>query len=817
MTHLFKKCILSAIYTLPFFGCFEELKAQNFQCGTPPISEQALMQRYQSVGFIPTPGSATVASSIQTTYSIPIKAILITDNGTNPFPDPEFWMHEAIRWMNERFKSQSISFYLCNFQPISDPARYNLTNPGTGLLQLTDLYGDPQALNVFIVNDIVGPDIGIYVTRNGNVNNAVAIDVGTVGSISTLAHEVGHFLGLVHTQENTVTNWNCSGVSYKIPRFTSSSTCTVSFCSCNGQTCSALNSGDMISDTPVDPFEASNCVWENCGQVCNINFQAPCLPLYGQTLTYTPPHDNIMSYYAESCKSKFSPKQLELMKMMLDNGSGYAFLRDQILPVCSNAGAFAANGQVLYMFDSDGTSGSAVETLIPFPGLKVRTDQNGFPCTTTTNATGTYNNCSVSSSGQNYSLGPDLAGETAAWVEPLTGVTTIDLIQIQKYLNLQIGFHNYHLIAADANWDGLIQADDITAIRDVILNIRPNFINTPAWRFVPQAMIFGDSPDTWLIKRNSNQGTSADRTDPFRNDWTNFDGQFRVYCRTCGPNYFARPNFTALYKAASNTKLWSFVGIKTGDLNFSTAISLPPLRSPEISVNYSVVPELRGGEAKLSIKKGDNFSVQVTANPKGKALRILGYQMGLKINPLLAELTGVSPGEVRKFQGDQFALERQEKGVIKTLWMDNEPIRLNGEKTLFEVQLRALENIESLEALIALSSEALAPEFVSDEDEILAPQIGFKVKNEQVSIKSVRIFPNPTQSALSFELDFLNAGDASITLVDQYGNRMEQAFLAQKGKNTIAIEQTSKLLPGVLFYNIQQQGFVLSGQVVKIK
>jgi Cohesin domain len=714
------------------------LIGQNNFCGTASISEQALAQRFTAVGFIP--GSTQTASSIQTSYSIPIKTIVIRSGGVSNFPDPRFWMDEAIRWMNERFKSQNISFYQCNYWQIEDPSYYSFSKNSNALIELTDLYGDAQALNVFIVGDIIGA-AGVYVTRSNNVvNNAVALDAGSYSAMSNLAHEVGHFLGLVHTHENTEGSITCS--TAVVPKFRGDNTCFSSFCSCTSAPdgCTSETTGDRIPDTPIDPYdsEVACAISLNCGDVCQIAFNLDCR---NETLTFTPPHDNIMSYYREPCKTRFSPKQLEVMKRMLNTDPGYAFLRDQILPSCQTIpNSFATKGKVNFWYDADGTGPNA-EALVAFPGLKVSIDQNGNQCVSTTDAVGEYNICASSGTGQNYHFGPDILTETAVWNQPITGLSTMDVVQVQRYINPNVyrSFHNYHLIAADVDANGIIETADADKIRNVVLNVSPGFGFVPTWRFVPEALIWGDDPNTWLTQRTIIQGNSTQRTDPLRNDWVDYNGIFKQY--NTSNTYFGRPAFTAPNRQSANNRLWNFTGVKTGDVNFSTSIFPTQFRTPDISTSYNSGPALRGSEAKLSIKKGESFTVLVTVKPKGKAMNILGYQMGLKINPESAELSGVSPGEVRKFEMDAFALESQEKGVIKTLWYDNEPIKLSGEKVLFEVALNAKADISDLAQAISLSPQALQPEFVSDQEELLAPEIGFKVKNGQNAF-STRI-PHP--------------------------------------------------------------------------
>ncbi|MBK9047683.1 MAG: hypothetical protein IPL74_13565 [Bacteroidetes bacterium] len=98
----------------------------------------------------------------------------------------------------------------------------------------------------------------------GNLqDHYVAVTASNLNDNSTLAHELGHYLGLYHTHETS------NGVEYV-----------------NGSNCGTA--GDLLCDTPADPnlFSCSN---SSCQYTC------PTLtdPL-GQF--YSPLMDNIMSY-----------------------------------------------------------------------------------------------------------------------------------------------------------------------------------------------------------------------------------------------------------------------------------------------------------------------------------------------------------------------------------------------------------------------------------------------------------------------------------------------------------------------------------------
>lgn len=80
--------------------------------------------------------------------------------------------------------------------------------------------------------------------------------------------------------------------------------------------------------------------------------------------------------------------------------------------------------------------------------------------------------------------------------DPLNGVSTFDLIQIQKHiLNLKPFDSPFQYIAADVNRSGTISTLDIIQLRKLILGIDANFSNNSSWRFINAKHIFPDPND----------------------------------------------------------------------------------------------------------------------------------------------------------------------------------------------------------------------------------------------------------------------------------------------------------------------------------
>ena len=79
------------------------------------------------------------------------------------------------------------------------------------------------------------------------------------------------------------------------------------------------------------------------------------------------------------------------------------------------------------------------------------------------------------------------------------GVTTLDLVKIQKHLlGLQTFLSPYQYIAADANNSSSVTAVDIIQLRKLILGIDTKLPNNSSWRFVEKGHTFADPFNPWI-------------------------------------------------------------------------------------------------------------------------------------------------------------------------------------------------------------------------------------------------------------------------------------------------------------------------------
>lgn len=106
---------------------------------------------------------------------------------------------------------------------------------------------------------------------------------------STLAHEIGHFFGLLHTHE-----------TFRGRELADGSNCE--------------NAGDLICDTPADPNLLATGV-SGCSYTSNFVDQAGT--------AYNPDPSNIMSYAPSACRQRFTQGQQDLMNFWYEQELSY--------------------------------------------------------------------------------------------------------------------------------------------------------------------------------------------------------------------------------------------------------------------------------------------------------------------------------------------------------------------------------------------------------------------------------------------------------------------------------------------------------------
>ena len=272
--------------------------------------------------------------------SIPVKVHIITNDDGSGGIDISDVISE-LNEVNTYFENSFVEFYVCDeVNYINSSSLYDFDSD----TQQDLLFSNHQEniLNVYFVNDISFGSGGAcgYTYLPGNTNqyyDAVVMDndCTTSQSGTTLTHEMGHHLNLIHThgpQNGTLTDELV-----------------------NGTNCSVA--GDLLCDTPADPqlgysnVNDVNCLYSESGP--------PTTDAQGNL--FDPDTSNIMSYAPQECTNTITDQQYARMYAGYHAFKNYYACPSLNVSFISEQTAIDCGEQLLVDFSDNSTNSSAWE------------------------------------------------------------------------------------------------------------------------------------------------------------------------------------------------------------------------------------------------------------------------------------------------------------------------------------------------------------------------------------------------------------------------------------------------------------------------
>lgn len=295
-----KKQILTTFLSISFFTILlsqtpitlPQIQNSLLRCGTKvPTDEQI---RY-TIEFV----AKQVINRNSGTTCVPIAPHIVrNDDGTGGISILD--LNKGLANLNYVYKAANIEFYWSSFPDYannSDYVTYNEQSSDSDTeTNLKALFTTAtNAVNVYYVGSIVtssGFNASGYAYFPSNTalsNVAIMTYSAQTGAVNgTFAHEFGHYFNLYHTHQGTEFG-NTNANAENVPRTGTNANCSTK--------------GDLLCDTHADPlynsaqFNLSTCTYTGGGTDIN-------------GVPYTPPVENIMSYYPNQCGvNYFTPQQ----------------------------------------------------------------------------------------------------------------------------------------------------------------------------------------------------------------------------------------------------------------------------------------------------------------------------------------------------------------------------------------------------------------------------------------------------------------------------------------------------------------------------
>ena len=347
--------------------------------------------------------------------------------------------------------------------------------------------------------------------------------------------------------------------------------------------------------------------------------------------------------------------------------------------------------------------------------------------------------------------------------DPLNGVSTFDLVLISQHiLGLNPFDTPYKYIAADVNQSGTVTAFDLVQLRQLILNVFPEFPNNTSWRFMDMAMTF-DSMETAMELANQHKeqtirDLSGDRLD------------------------------------------MDFLGVKIGDINGS-AVST---RSAEATGRN------KQGTFKLvtdnqQLEKGKTYTVPFYGQDFEQ---ITGYQFTLTF-PYL-KLIHIEGGVANT---EHFGRTLEDRGILTTSWHSLQSHEITS--PLFSLTFQASKTGQ-LNELLNVTSEHTPAEAYSFSGNFLNVSLAFS-EPSPIPFEVYQNNPNPFNQQTTIAFDLPAKGNAVFQLVNSQGQivlKREAAF--QKGRNELPLN-TRHLPDGTYYYQLSTPFGVVTKKMMKVQ
>ena len=280
-------------------------------CGTSPEALNAIQERLiKNKAALKLKRQQSTSRNREDIF-IPIKFHMVAQsNGRGRATDAN--LLNQMCTINEAFGELGIKFYLKDGVNYLDNGA--LYDSPTILIVVTQMQNirDDEAVNVFVVGNAQNPQVeGVGRTLGYYSPSTVQADTDWIvvrqdeiaGGGMTLLHELGHFFSLPHPFNGwDFDPYNPSRHGSPAPESAPNGRLTEL---ADGSNCEVA--GDMLCDTPADYLYFSQLNSNTC------SYNLPMIDPQGDTLQPDP--TLIMGYFLDRCMDRFTPEQVEMMRI----------------------------------------------------------------------------------------------------------------------------------------------------------------------------------------------------------------------------------------------------------------------------------------------------------------------------------------------------------------------------------------------------------------------------------------------------------------------------------------------------------------------
>lgn len=327
----------------------------------------------------------------------------------------------------------------------------------------------------------------------------------------------------------------------------------------------------------------------------------------------------------------------------------------------------------------------------------------------------------------------------------LEGVSTLDLIQIQKHILNQFVLDSpYKIIAADIDQSKSISVSDLIFLRKIILGIDSQFPNGEVWKFIQQDFSFIDNAAPWNFPQD---------------------------------NYIA--------DLSHNMSDQNYVAVKMGDVNLS----------------YSEGIEQRNLEALTVLVEQDSDNdnrIKISFKPSSFK-SIIGYQLSLHFDSKEIKFLDIKDASGISMESAHYTIDTD---GINISYNQNQLKEIKTDNELFSLWFENRNGNFAVKT-IQLNQDFKNEFYTNNLDVIEVSKIREHVK-ESATIKILESYPNPFITETKIQFYSKHPSPVKIIIYDSLGKDVySKSFNSKGGLETHAITFPENLKTGIYYCRIE--------------
>jgi len=341
---------------------------------------------------------------------------------------------------------------------------------------------------------------------------------------------------------------------------------------------------------------------------------------------------------------------------------------------------------------------------------------------------------------------------------PLNGVSTLDILLIQKHiLSIQSLDSPYKLIAADVNNSESISALDLSIIRKLILGLYSEFPNNDSWTFVDQNFVFAQPTTPWPFSETI-------IIDNLVQDMVDED----------------------------------FIAIKLGDVNGTVVTNF---NAPAVEHRSGATFEMK---TKSTILENGNTQVEFLST---KDAHIFGAQFSLLLEN--AELEDVVAGamEIAEYN---FTIANNE---LLVSYDEVNGLKVSEGDVMFALELSSAQVLQLTETL---KSEVYVEG--AGGVETIGVELQGAVESISEEFAVYQNTPNPFSEETTIAFELPNTDEVFIQIFDNSGKVLfAKTGVFERGYNEISVSQDELETTGILYYQISTNSHIATRKMIVLK